>query len=341
MSFFSIIIPAYNLEPYILDTLSSIKVQTFPDFEVIIVDDGSTDGTWKVCQGWCESHPRFSLFRKENGGVSSARNMGLMNANGEYIWFIDGDDYIHPNALKCLKSILDTYPKADYVSFKYAYVNEKYAEFSFPGISTDNVKSYSGNTREEFGRMLAQTPYAACCICVRRESIGNLRFLPICTSEDAFFALQLTYNSHSIVVWNEAPYYYYQRPGSFVNSSYSWRKFKDFITYMEHIASMKGERNGWGDGYLAFQQYRSALPFLCRHVRMLPTRQERRDGRKECCRLIEEHFRCFGQNTTWYMRLIYHTRSRFLTWLFLVLRYDLRDCMLHSPIFSRVWKWVR
>ena len=341
MPFFSIIIPAYNLQKYILDTLTSIEAQTFSDFDVIIVDDGSTDGTAEVCRGWCESHPRFSLFRKENGGVSSARNMGLEKAEGEYIWFIDGDDYIHPDVLKCLKIIIDSSHNTDYVSFKYAYVDRKFTEFSFPSIGTDNVKNYLGNTKEEFGRMLAQTPYAACCICVRRESIGNLRFFPICTSEDALFALQLTFKSHSVVVWEEAPYYYYQRPGSFVNSSYSWRKFKDFVIYLEHITNMKGERNGWGDGYLAFKQYRSALPFLCRHVRMLPARQERKDGRMECRRLIEEHFRCFEKYTIWYMRLIYHTRSRFLTWIFLILRYDLRDYMLHSPILSNVWKWVR
>ena len=104
---------------------------------------------------------------------------------------------------------------------------------------------------------------------------------------------------------------------------------------------MKGERDGWGDGYLAFQQYRSAFPFLCRHVRMLPTRHERRDGRKECRRLIEEHYRRFGKETVWYMRLIYQTRSRLLTWLFLVLRYDLREQMLKSALLSKIWHRLR
>lgn len=338
---FSIIIPIYNLDKYIRDTLLSIERQTYTDYEVILVDDGSTDGSAEICKEWCENHPRFLCFTKKNGGVSSARNLGIEKASGQYIWYIDGDDFIHPNSLKCLKTIYDKYPGTDYISFKYSYVNQTYKQFSFPDINTENLKSYSNASQECFISMIGQTPYAACCICIRRKSIGNLRFLPICTSEDAFYALQLTYQSHNVIVWNESPYYYYQRSGSFVNSEYSWRKFRDFIVYLEHIGNMKGERDGWGDGYLAFLQYRIALPFLCRHVRLLPTRQERQKGRMECRRMIELHYQIFKHETIWYMILIYKLRSRFLEWLFLVLRYDLRDLMLKSNSLSRVWKWLK
>lgn len=104
MSKISIIIPAYNAEEYIINCLESISKQTFTDFEVIVVDDGSKDNTANLCTEYTKCDPRFRLIRQANGGVSSARNHGLKKVKGEWVIFIDADDWIESNTLDVLNS---------------------------------------------------------------------------------------------------------------------------------------------------------------------------------------------------------------------------------------------
>lgn len=98
----SIIIPSYNVEQYIEDMLTAVEKQTMRDFEAIIVNDGSTDNTQNIIDKFCAKDTRFKSFVKENGGVSSARNMGLDNAQGKYVVFWDPDDYVPPKSLEAL-----------------------------------------------------------------------------------------------------------------------------------------------------------------------------------------------------------------------------------------------
>ncbi len=102
MAVLSIIIPVYNKEQYINGCLTSILNQTFTDFELILVNDGSTDGSEAVCRRFAESDNRIALITKPNGGVSSARNVGLSKASGKYIGFIDSDDAIEPDMYELL-----------------------------------------------------------------------------------------------------------------------------------------------------------------------------------------------------------------------------------------------
>ncbi len=91
----SVIVPAYNVSKYIQYALASLEKQTFSDFEVLIIDDGSTDDTAAVVQKFCQRDNRFRLLKKQNGGLSSARNYGIRHARGEYIALLDGDDVYH------------------------------------------------------------------------------------------------------------------------------------------------------------------------------------------------------------------------------------------------------
>ncbi len=93
----SIIVPVYDLEQYLPACIESVLRQTYGDFELILVDDGSTDGSLSVCRAYETKDPRIRVFHKENGGVSSARNFGLEHAAGEYISFVDGDDQLEPD----------------------------------------------------------------------------------------------------------------------------------------------------------------------------------------------------------------------------------------------------
>ena len=98
----SIIVPVYNAENYLDNCIKSILNQTFEDFELILVNDGSTDKSSHICNYYKKIDSRIKLINKKNGGVSSARNKGLEVAIGKYIGFVDSDDYIHPKMYETL-----------------------------------------------------------------------------------------------------------------------------------------------------------------------------------------------------------------------------------------------
>ncbi|HEY9832429.1 MAG TPA: glycosyltransferase family A protein [Stenomitos sp.] len=106
----SVIVPAYNVRSYIEPALASLQNQSFSDFEAIIVDDGSTDGTAEVVQRFCERDSRFQLRQKQNGGLSSARNYGIRHARAPYIALLDGDDVYEPDKLATHVAVLNRAP---------------------------------------------------------------------------------------------------------------------------------------------------------------------------------------------------------------------------------------
>ena len=98
----SIIVPVYNIKEYLPRCVSSLQAQTYPNIEILLLDDGSTDGTGALCDSFLEKDRRIRVFHKKNGGSSSARNLGLTKASGEYIGFVDSDDYVEPDMYRHL-----------------------------------------------------------------------------------------------------------------------------------------------------------------------------------------------------------------------------------------------
>lgn len=121
---FSIIIPVYNVEKYIRECLDSIVKQSFTDYEVILVDDGSTDSSGAICDEYAAKYDSISVIHQENGGAASARNEGIKAAKGEWIWFVDSDDFISEDALKVLDFAFSKY-KADMYCFNACKVFEQ------------------------------------------------------------------------------------------------------------------------------------------------------------------------------------------------------------------------
>ena len=96
----SVIVPIYNVEDYLECCLDSILKQTYTNLEIILVNDGSTDSSLSICKKYLEKDNRIVIVDKSNGGLSDARNAGLENANGEYVMFVDSDDFLTENAVK-------------------------------------------------------------------------------------------------------------------------------------------------------------------------------------------------------------------------------------------------
>lgn len=110
----SIVIPAYNASKYIVRCVESITTQDFNDYEIVIVDDGSTDSTYDTALSISNNSLNIRVLRKNNGGVSCARNFGIKNARGKYLMFMDADDYLLPNSLKTAFSEIENNPDADF-----------------------------------------------------------------------------------------------------------------------------------------------------------------------------------------------------------------------------------
>ncbi len=129
----SVIVPVYNVREYLEKCLASLLVQTFPDYEIILVDDGSTDGSAELCDTYAKTDERIRVFHKQNGGLSDARNYGILRANGEYVFFIDSDDWIDKDTLQKLYQIARDY-------------HADIAECSYRNIYADGIKEETDNT---------------------------------------------------------------------------------------------------------------------------------------------------------------------------------------------------
>lgn len=211
----SVVIPIYNMEQLLPRCLDSLQAQTFTDFEVICVDDGSKDGSLKLLNVYAAKDPRIRVISQANGGVSAARNRGFDEARGAYLYCLDPDDLIHPKCLEIAYTAI-TRDSADFVCFTWKKFSEAY--------------SFSEENTEEMGEIYTETPFQTwhvlplnqwgCMPSVwrflfRKASIGDLRFETwITEGEDQLFVLVYLLHARNGVFIKNALYYYYQRPGS-------------------------------------------------------------------------------------------------------------------------------
>lgn len=208
----SIIIPVYNNEKYLRPTLQSVLAQTYPDFEVLVVDDGSTDGSLAICQEFAQKDDRLRVIHKENGGVSSARNRGIEEAAGQYIAFVDGDDCIDPEMYTTMITILqDT--GADLVDCR---VIKETQYMPLPYEQGD--VEVSGHPLE----YLSKKGYfidSSLNKVYRRDFIGHTRFDEnISYSEDKLFVTELIFKAKKMALVSNVFYHYIQH-----GDSLSWQ----------------------------------------------------------------------------------------------------------------------
>ena len=193
--FFSIIIPVYNVAPYLRECLDSVLAQTFTDWEAICVDDGSTDCSGAILDEYAAKDSRFRVIHQPNAGVSAARNKGLDIVQGQWIWFVDGDDYLMPLALRTFVNIPD---KSDVTFFSMELQQEdgfRCAYFLKPvcneKINDDSSSAIYTLTDNSLGVDL----FGWTCDKVIRKGVicdGNIRFdEQVSFFEDELFALEV------------------------------------------------------------------------------------------------------------------------------------------------------
>lgn len=207
----SIIVPAYNTGKYIDLCIKSILNQTFTDFEVIIVDDGSTDDTSAICDKYAAEDPRIRVIHQKNGGVSAARNKGLDEARGEFVSFCDSDDYYHPQLLELLHASLVKHPEVEFVEGLLSRI----AQYREPElISVSQEQDITLSSEDYFRNMFAIFRYASVCAkLIRKSSLETIRFKKTALEDVTFSSMLFSRKEKSIFV-PHILYFYLQRPGS-------------------------------------------------------------------------------------------------------------------------------
>lgn len=220
-SLISVIVPIYNVEKYLDRCVDSIINQTYKNLEIILVDDGSPDNCPKMCDDYAKKDSRIKVVHKENGGLSDARNAGMKVATGEYVAFIDSDDYI---SLDFYETLLETIVDNDsdivecgVVKF---YENEKFDEYS------DDLKVTNYETVDALDGLISENPF--------KQHVWNKLYkssvaldIPYAVgklNEDEFWTYQVFGKAKKVTRINKTMYYYFQRNGSIMGNGYNIRR---------------------------------------------------------------------------------------------------------------------
>ena len=221
MPYFSIIIPVYNVAPYLRECLDSVLAQTFTDWEVICVDDGSTDESGAILDEYAAKDKRIIVFHQENGGVGDARNFGVNQADGEYVIFLDGDDALVLGCLVILNNIILN-KNIDILKFNWQRVQKHYQiENTDYSLDSHKVQSYDmsimGDAISVF-KDFAVGGLLACGACYRTSLIKAIRFRTMTNGEDVLFGTEVICKASLVLVTDMICYNYLDRVGSAVNT---------------------------------------------------------------------------------------------------------------------------
>lgn len=242
----SVIIPVYNAEKYLEECLQSVAMQTIKNIQVILVDDGSTDTSAEICKHFLSKYENFEYYYKDNGGSASARNLGIEKSVGEYIGFVDSDDWIEPNMFERMYESVDG---RDIVACNYS-----------PHIADEYIDILPGEySRSEMERMIF--PFLLPCVnengtfrsicwgnCLRLYkheiiTINGIRYFEKSRRcEDLAFHFECMIHAKSYVCIPDELYHYTPNPNSKSRSytSNMWVSIKALMQYMEKIVECYG-----------------------------------------------------------------------------------------------------
>ena len=228
----SVVVPVYNVKKYLEKSFESIIEQKYENLEIILVDDESTDGSGELCDELAKKDSRVKVCHKTNGGISSARNYGILKATGDYILFVDSDDYIHRDMI----SVLYNEIKRTNSDVAVCGVMNVYNTKEVPQCS--NTELVFECDREKFLKELLigeKIPGSVCNKLMKKEIADKLKFPLGKIYEDAFYQLDLAKEAESYVVITKPYYYYFHRGDSLTTQKYNPRKLNVIEAYTGYV----------------------------------------------------------------------------------------------------------
>lgn len=262
MAKLSIIVPIYNVEQYLRKCVDSLLNQDIGNYEIILVDDGSTDGSGEICDSYVSKDDRcidnrctIKVIHRENGGLSAARNSGIEVAEGEYVMFMDSDDYIEPNVIGGLLEQIER-DNLDVLRFKYQNVNEKYEVFQPYKRDQRLENDYSEEPTDgvTFLNERMNTQCYAWAFVLKRELLDGCLFTSGIYFEDTDWTPRMLVRAKRVASTETVVYNYLMREGSITNAVNRSKQKKVLDDKMRLVRKMqkqseelqeKGKDNRW------------------------------------------------------------------------------------------------
>lgn len=239
----SIVIPVYNVEKYLRLCLDSVRAQQFTDFEAILVDDGSGDGSPAICDEYVKKDSRFRVIHKENGGLSNARNTGVKEACGDYVFFMDSDDCIHPLLLLKLTELAEQYHAA-LVQTDIEQVPENFSEYEkeiesdFTVYQFDTMEAFYNidKDNQKLAKDIRLITLVAWSKLYRRDLVEKIAFPEeIKLHEDQMVAHRFVVEAGGMVFCRAPLYFYRNRKGSLITEGWTVKRLTIFDCYKDRV----------------------------------------------------------------------------------------------------------
>ena len=248
----SIVVPVYNVEKYLPYCINSIINQKYKNLEIILVDDGSTDDSGKICDEYLKKDDRIKVIHKKNGGLADARNIGIKYAKGEYIGFIDSDDCIHPDFYDCLYELLIT-NSADISECQFMRIDTEYIHKVKEILDDENLKIHYkisvDNNIESLKKLYGARlkPYINKVVVwnklYKKSLFDNITFPVGKLHEDEFTTYKVLYKSNKIVSTSKILHGYMQTKNSIMRKEISPKRVDDNLKAYEEAAVFFREKN--------------------------------------------------------------------------------------------------
>lgn len=234
----SVIIPVYNVEKYIDKCIDTVCNQSYQNYEIILVDDGSTDSSRKKCDTYLKKDKRIKVFHKHNGGLSDARNYGVRKSNGDYIVFVDADDYVSRDYLEDLYRLLYAY-KADVAVMRLCAVTE-HRKVSFNSKKDVLASSRCLNSEKALEEMFYCKWGVTACGKIYKKSLVNVYPYPVgMLDEDLATTYKILGSCKRIAVTDKIDYAYVQRSGSITHRNITEQDLLGMTAAQEQLDYIK------------------------------------------------------------------------------------------------------
>lgn len=217
----SIVVPVYNADNYLCRCIDSCLNQRDADIELVLIDDGSTDGSFEICKNYYNSDNRVRLVSQQNGGASTARNVGIEVSHGDYLMFVDSDDWIEPDMIDRMINVIGDNPEIQIVQTR------------VPADMNNQVGNQFLCGNEAIRCLLEGSWWGPYCKLIRRELIEDIRFPEKTISEDYLFNYLLFNKAEHVQYLDTCYYHRTDRPDSLSKIQLSKRKFDEFYNVKE------------------------------------------------------------------------------------------------------------
>ncbi|MBR2215274.1 MAG: glycosyltransferase [Selenomonadaceae bacterium] len=242
----SVIVPVYNVSQYLPRCMDSLLKQEYPHIEIILVDDGSTDNSGALCDDYAAKYAHVNVIHQANGGLGAARNSGMVAAKGEYIAFVDSDDWVKSSMFSRLMAAAQCYPLAEMIKCGYAETDGQRDKYIlFPDISATTLITGDNNLCRYYRQGALWV--VAWNTVYKRKLAELVKFPPRLYHEDLYASFLYLYHSRQCVIVNEPLYCYWQNPNSITRDEQHLRqRHRDKLTVMEMLLNFADKQ---GDLY--------------------------------------------------------------------------------------------